>query len=194
MKKAKLFKLLILPLMIAGLGILTGCENDLKDLRKISENEVSKPVTRYTDVDIIFSDSAKVKAHMTAPLMLNYDSVKQPYTEMPKGVKVIFYGPDLKETGRLTADYAVYHKNEKNILLQHNVVGTNVKGETFSSDELLWDQNTKQVKSDKLVHIRMADGSVADGTDFLSDEGLNHWTLGHGTGIFNVKSQDIPKP
>lgn len=180
--------------MIAGAGMFAGCENDLNDLRKISAAEVSKPVTSYTDVDVIYSDSAKVKAHMTAPLMLNYDSVKQPYTEMPKGVKVIFYNAALQETGTITADYAIYHKKEKNILLRNHVVGKNLKGETFTSDELIWDQDTKQVRSSKLVHVRMADGSIADGSDFVSDENLDHWTMGHGTGIFNVKSQDIPKP
>lgn len=194
MKKAKLFTRLFLPLIIAGAASLAGCKNDLKDIQKISAAEVNKPVTSYTGVDVIYSDSARVKAHMTAPLMMDYDSVKSPYTEMPKGVKVIFYGADQKENGTITANYAIYHKKEKNILLRDNVVGTNVKGETFTSDELIWDQDTKQVRSTKLVHIRMADGSIADGTDFLSDEGLNHWSLGHGHGDFNVKSQDIPKP
>jgi len=194
MKKAKLFTGLILPLIIAAAALLAGCENDLKDIKKIADAGATKPVTSYTDVDVIYSDSAKVKAHMTAPLMMDYDSVKSPYTEMPKGVKVIFYGPDMKENGNITAKYAIYHKKEKNILLRNDVVGTNTKGETFTSDELIWDQDTKQVRSTKVVHIRMADGSIADGTDFLSDEGLNHWTLGHGSGIFNVKSQDIPKP
>ncbi|MBS1532611.1 MAG: LPS export ABC transporter periplasmic protein LptC [Bacteroidetes bacterium] len=193
MKKANLFTWLILPLTIAGAGILTGCENDLKDLQKISAAEVNKPVTSYTNVDVIYSDSAKVKAHMTAPLMMDYDSVKQPYTEMPKGVKVIFYGPDLNETGTITAKYAVYHKQEKNIVLRNNVVGTNVKGETFTSDELIWDQNSKQVTSNTLVHVRMADGTALDGSSFSSDEGLNHWKFGNAHGDINVKSQDIPK-
>src|SRR5579872_1250823 len=190
MKTAKLFKGLILPVIIAGVGLITGCENDLKDLQKISANEVNKPVTSYTDVDVIYSDSAKVKAHMTAPLMLDYDKVEKPYTEMPKGVKVIFYDGNLKETGTITSDYAIYHKKEKIILLRKNVVGTNVKGETFTSDELIWDQNTKQVTSNQIVHVRMADGTALDGTSFASDEGLNHWKFGQANGKINVNSQE----
>jgi len=190
MKKAKLFTGLILPVLIAGIGLLTGCENDLKDLQKISASEVNKPVTSYTDVDVIYSDSAKVKAHMTAPLMLDYDKVEKPYTEMPKGVKVIFYDGNLKETGTITSDYAIYHKKEKIILLRKNVVGTNVKGETFTSDELIWDQNTKQVTSNQIVHVRMADGTALDGTSFASDEGLNHWKFGQANGKINVNSQE----
>jgi LPS export ABC transporter protein LptC len=190
MNKAKLFTGLILPLLIAGLGVLTGCENNLKDLQKISASEVNKPVTSYTDVDVIYSDSAKVKAHMTAPLMLDYDKVEKPYTEMPKGVKVIFYNTALEETGTITANYAIYHKKEKIIVLRKNVVGTNIKGETFSSDELIWDQNTKQVTSNQVVHVRMADGTALDGTSFTSDEGLNHWKFGQANGVIHVNKQE----
>src|SRR5581483_270831 len=181
-----------LPVIIAGLAFLTSCENDLKDLQKISAAEVNKPIERYTDVDVIYSDSAKVKAHMTAPLMIKYD-VKNPYTEMPKGVKVIFYDSNLNQTCTIQSDYAIQHEKEKVIELDKNVVGTNVKGETFSSDELIWDENSKQIHSNKLVHVKMTDGSVLDGTSFTSDEALNHWKFGNATGIIHVDSQEIPR-
>jgi LPS export ABC transporter protein LptC len=191
MKKAKQIPSLFLPLIIAGMALLSACENDLKDVQKISTNEVNKPVESYTNVDVIYSDSAKVKAHMTSPLMLDYDKVAKPYTEMPKGVKVIFYDANLKESGTITADYAIRHVQEKIIVLRKNVVGTNVKGETFSSDELIWNEDTKQVSSDKMVHVKMADGSIADGTSFLSDESLTHWKLANGTGNFHVNDKDV---
>jgi LPS export ABC transporter protein LptC len=190
MKRAKLLSKLILPVVIAGAALLSACENDLKDLPKMSNNEATKPIETYTDVDVIYSDSAKVKAHMTSPLMIKY-KVAKPYTEMPKGVKVIFYDVNLNETCTLTADFAVQREQEKTIELRKNVVGVNAKGETFTSDELIWDQNTKQVHSSKLVHVKMADGSVADGTSFTSDEGLNHWKLDNGIGIFHVNDQGI---
>ena len=44
MRRAKQLSSLFLPVLIAGMGLLTGCENDLKDLQKISANEVNKPV------------------------------------------------------------------------------------------------------------------------------------------------------
>jgi LPS export ABC transporter protein LptC len=190
MQRAKLLSRLFLPLVIAGMGLLQACENDVKDLPKMSNDEASKPIETYTDVDVIYSDSAKVKAHMTSPLMIKY-KVKNPYTEMPKGVKVIFYDPNMNENGTLTADFAVQREQEKTIELRKNVVGVNAKGETFTSDELIWDQNTKKVHSSKLVHVRMADGSIADGTSFTSDESLNHWKLDNGSGDFHVNSQDI---
>src|SRR5579872_4010148 len=128
MTRAKQIFNLFLPVIIAGAALLTGCENDLKDIQKISAAEVNKPIEKYTDVDVIYSDSAKVKAHMTAPLMINY-KVKNPYTEMPKGVKVIFFDANQQENGTLTADFAVQREQEKTIELRKNVVGVNAKGE-----------------------------------------------------------------
>jgi LPS export ABC transporter protein LptC len=190
MIKAKQLYNLFLPVIIAGMAILTGCENDLKDLRRISAKEVNQQGERYTGVDVIYSDSAKVKAHMTAPVMINY-KVKNPYTEMPKGVKVIFYDNNLNVSSTITSNYAVRRETEKVIELRNNVVGTNIKGDTFMSDELIWDETTKQIHSNKLVHVKMADGSITDGTSFISDENLNHWTMTGGTGIFHVNSQDL---
>ncbi len=190
MNKAKQISGLFLPVIIAGLALVTGCENDLKDIQKISATEVNKPLEKYTGVDVVYSDSARVKAHMTAPLMINY-KVKNPYTEMPKGVKVIFYDNNLVATSTITADYGVYRQSEKKIELYKNVVGINQKGDRFSSDELIWDQNTKQVHSSKLVHVKLADGSITDGSSFVSDENFEHWTLTQGTGIIHVKNQDI---
>jgi LPS export ABC transporter protein LptC len=190
MCKAKRLSNLFLPVVIAGITLITGCENSLKDIQKISANEVSKPVERYTGVDVIYSDSARVKAHMTAPVMINY-KVKKPYIEMPNGVKVIFYDNNLHETSTIVADYAIRHEVEKTIELRKNVVGTNVKGDTFTSDELIWDESTKQIHSSKLVHVKMSDGSISDGTSFTSDENFNHWTMTQGTGTFHVNDQDI---
>jgi LPS export ABC transporter protein LptC len=190
MRGAKLLPNLFLPAAIAAIILITGCENDLKDIQKISANEVSKPIERYTDVDVIYSDSAKVKAHMTAPLMIIY-KVKKPYTEMPKGVNVKFYDNELKESSTIIADYAIRRDQEKTIELRKNVVGTNIKGDTFTSDELIWDENTKQIHSNKLVHVKMADGSITDGTSFTSDENFNHWIMTQGTGIIHVNNDDI---
>lgn len=193
MKRAKQLSDLFLPVAIAAIAIITGCENDLKDIQKISANEVSKPVQRYTGVDVIYSDSAKVKAHMTAPLMLDYnkEKIKNPYIEMPKGVKVTFYDNNLQVSSTIVADYAIRREKEKVIELRKNVVGTNVKGDTFTSDELIWDENTKQIHSNKLVHVKMADGSITDGTSFSSDENFEHWIMTQGTGIIHVNDQDI---
>jgi len=173
------------PALLTGLLLLSACENDLKKVQEISAVDVSTPVERYTDVNIIYSDSAKVKFQVLAPLLLQYTGNK-PYNEMPKGVNITLFDKDLNKIGNLTADYAIQREDEKTIQCRKNVVARNDKGETFKSDELIWDQNSKQMHSSKEVQITMANGDIMNGTGFQSDQTLNHWTINQSTGIFSV--------
>jgi len=173
------------PALLTGMLLLSACENDLKKIQEISATDVSTPVEKYTDVDIIYSDSAKVKFRIRAPLLLQYTGAK-PYNEMPKGVNVTLFDANLNQIGTLTADYAIQRESEKTIQCERNVVARNEKGETFKSDELIWDQDSKQMHSSKLVQITMANGDIMNGKGFQSDQTLNHWTIDQSTGIFNV--------
>lgn len=173
------------PALFTGLLLISACENDIKKVQEIAAVDVSKPVEKYTNVDIIYSDSAKVKFRVLAPLLMQYTGTK-PYNEMPKGVNITIYDKDLNVIGTLTADYAIQHEQDKTMQCERNVVAKNAKGETFKSDELIWDQNTKLMHSSKLVHITMANGDVMNGTAFQSDQSLGHWTLNQSTAILSV--------
>ena len=192
MQRAKLLSNLILPVVIAGTALLSACENDLKDLPKMSNNEATKPVETYTDVDVIYSDSAKVKARMTSPLMIELDDGKSPYHEMPKGVKIIFYDDNLAVKGTLTADYAIMKDKENIIDFKRHVVLTNAQGQTFKSEELIDDQADKKFYTDKPVEINMGNGEVMQGVGAHCNASMYPWTIDRSTGIFPVDDKDDP--
>src|ERR1700753_2333298 len=91
-----------LPAMLIGMLLLQSCENDLKKIKEISAKQVSRPIENTTGVEITYSDSAIVKAIMTTPLLVEH-SVKNAFDVMPKGVKVVFYDKDQKETSTIVA-------------------------------------------------------------------------------------------
>jgi LPS export ABC transporter protein LptC len=185
LSRAKHLSKICLPALLIGMLLLSACENDIKKVQEISAADVSKPVQSYADVDIIYSDSAKVKGRMFSPLLMQYQG-KAPYNEMPKGVKVIFYDKDLNQIGTLTSKYAIQQADSNKIVFRRNVVATNAKGETFKSEELIWDQTAKMMHSTKAVQVTMANGDVMNGTGFQSDQSLSHWTVNQSTGIFSV--------
>jgi LPS export ABC transporter protein LptC len=168
--------------------VFSACENDLKDVEKISAKTVAIPVDTSTGVEIIYSDSAKVKAKLTAPELLHYKTAK-PYYEMNKGVTVIMYNDLLDETTRITADYGIQRENEKIVELRKNVVVTNKKGETFKSEELIWDQNTRKCYSNKLVSI-ITSSQTINGTSFWAKEDFSYYEITQSTGNFDVSSQN----
>lgn len=165
--------------------LFAACENDLKKVQEISAKEVNSLIEQTTGVEVIYSDSAKVKARMLTPLLLHFQ-VEKPYYEMPKGVKVISFDDSLKKSSTVTSEYAITSKNEKMITLRKNVVATNAKGDVFKSEELIWDQEKQLFYSNKAVSITMANGNIINGTSFESNENFNPWTISQSSGNFKV--------
>jgi LPS export ABC transporter protein LptC len=189
--RAKKWLFLKLPALFVCMLILSSCENSLNDIKKIASEEENKPISRSTDVDIIYSDSAKVKARLTARKMNEYLDEAKPYREMPNGVKIVFYDDDLKEKGTITADYAVQREKENVIEFRRNVVATNAQGEIFKSDELIDDQAKKILYSNKPVQIIMTNGDIMNGTGFNSNESLYPWHITQSTGTFQVEEKAV---
>jgi len=184
--RAKHLSKLFWPAIVTGVMLFSACENDINKVREISANQVNSDVDTVHNVDMIFSDSARVRFRVLAPLLLQYQG-KKPYKLMPKTVNIIFFNKDdLSQLGTLTADTGIQSDVENKIQFHKNVIAKNAKGETFKSDELIWDQNSKTMYSNKVVQIRMANGDIMNGTGFKSDQTMAHWTMTQSTGIFNV--------
>ena len=182
-----------LPVMFTGILLISACDDDLTKIQAISAKLSSSPIEKTTGVDIIYSDSAKVKLRLIAPLLLQHhdpQNLAKEYDLMPKGVRVIFYDTTRHESGGIVADTGINHSNTKIIEFHKNVVATNAQGETFKSDELIWDQNKKVMYSNKPVQITMNGGNVMNGINFTSDEKLTHPIFGKSTGVFHVS--DMP--
>src|ERR1700761_389737 len=146
---AKRFTIICLPALLFCMLTLAACENSLNDIQKISSEEENQPISKSTDVDVIYSDSAKVKARMLAPYMIELDDPTKGYQEMPKGIKITFYDENLQLKGVITSDYAIRLEKENTITFRKHVVATNAQGETFKSEELIYDQTAKKLYSDK---------------------------------------------
>jgi len=174
------------PALLSGLLILPACENDLKKIQELSAKQLNMDIDTVHGVDLIFSDSAKVKFRITAPLLLQFQGKgKDAYNLMPNTVDATIFD-NMVQTGTVTADTGIQSDFEKKIEFRKNVVATNIKGETFKSNELIWDQNTKTVHSNKLVQIHLANGDIMNGTGFVSDDKMKHWTMTSSTAILNV--------
>ena len=124
--------------------------------------------------------------------MIQLDDNKQPYQEMPKGVKMLFYDDDLSVKGTLTADYAINKEKENVIIFRNNVVVTNAQGQVFKSEELIYDETGKSFHTDKHVEINLGNGDVMEGVGAKSNESLYPWTIDKSTGIFHVDEKQDP--
>jgi len=174
--------------LFSGIWILFGLlffasscgEDDLKKAARLPQ-KVSLNVDRTRGVNIIYSDSAKVKAQGYAPVLDKVTPGDKPgYQEMPKGVKINFLNDSLKVKGSITADYAIMKDAEKTATFRRNVVVVN-ENMTFNTEELVWDQNKKLFLSPKGV-VTKPDGTVLNAVDFSATEDFNfiNWKNGSG--------------
>ena len=166
------------------LALFSACENDLKDVEQISAKKLIVPVDKTTGVTVIYSDSAVVKAKMITPEYLHYKTDK-PYIEMKKGVTLIFYDAEQQETSRVKSDYAIRRENEKLVELKRNVVATNNKGQTFKSEELIWDETKGRFFSNRLVSIT-SQGNTLFGTNFWSNQDFSYYEINQATGDLSL--------
>ena len=178
------YKVLSFISISVGVFLFSACENDLKDVERISNRSVAIPVDKSYGVEIIYSDSAKVKGKMLTPELHHYNTSK-PYYEMPKGVTLILLDENQKETSRVTADYAITRDNEKVVELKRNVVAVNKEGKTFKSEELIWDQNQRKFYSNQLVSI-ITKTQTINGISFWANESFSYYEFNQSTGTFEV--------
>jgi LPS export ABC transporter protein LptC len=174
------------PVMFMAV-LLSACENDLKKVREISAKEFTNPVDSSMSVEVTYSDSAHVKAVLQTPLLLDFKTVAKPYREMPKGIKITFYDKNLKVVSTVVSEYAVTSSEDKIITLKKNVVVTNNEGDTFKSNELIWDSVKKLIYTNQPVLINKIDGTVLNYSNFKSNENGTDYSGDNGNGVIATK-------
>lgn len=161
---------------------LISCENDLKEVERVSSQKTEDPVDVSYGVKVIYSDSAIVKAQLTTPEMLHFNT-ENPYYEFPKGGLLIMYDSTRTETQRVKSDYAIQRVNTGITELRKNVVATRADGMTLKSEELIWDENEKRFYSNLPVTITI-NNQVSYGTSFWAKEDFSYFEITSQTGNF----------
>ena len=128
----------------------------LKQINQFNEN----PVGIAYDIHMTYTDSAEVKAILTAPLNLDYTHLSFKYSEFPEGLKIIFYN-DNNEENTVVADYGILYNQTKIVDLQGNVVLLSNDGSRLETSQMYWDSEkewlfTEQPFTFKNINYDMA--------------------------------------
>ena len=180
-------KHLILLLGIFTLIQITACAPDPAQVSRAFES-ADPGIETVEDFEMIYSDSAVLKARITGPVMLHYMEIGNERDEFPEGVDVTFYGPGNEPQSWLTAKYAVRATTEQSVLMQDSVVLRNIKGEKLHTSELIWDESAGIVKTNKFAKITKVDGTEINCYGFISNEHFTDYTLLSIEGPVNVEA------
>lgn len=151
---------------------LAACENDLSEVQKvISADEIK--VETMKEVEILYSDSAIVRVRITGPIMLRHLDLADAKQEFIEGVNVDFFDNHREVSGHLTAQYGIRLENQGKVIVRDSVVWENVLGDRLESEELIWDERTRKVYTDKFVTIIRPD-EIIYGYGFEADQDFTY--------------------
>ena len=187
MKAHSLFKFSCLAISV--LLVCTACNKApaASDFIKAREND---PVMSARNIEVLFSDSGKVQARLTSPLMNRYGG-ENPLLEFPKGFRVVMFDSVQQTASTITADKGI--RKEYAMTMEawgHVVVRNEKKNEQLNTEHLTWDQNKHRLWSDVKVRITKPDQTL-NGTSMESNESFTRYSIEQVSGQMNVKKDSI---
>jgi len=185
--KANLF---FITTVLFGCTFFAGCENDEKLIEDWSKKKLM--VEEGKNIESYLSQESKVKAKLTAPLMLRYES-DTIVVEFPKTLHVDFYDDSTKIETWLDSKHGKYFESTNKVYLWDSVVVINIKGDTLKSSDLWWDQNTKLFYTDKYAEYRTKDKQIFPSQGLEATQDFRRITFKQPTGILRVSNKNFPQ-
>lgn len=145
------------------------CENNIKQVQKLNQKTFT-PTGQADTINLVYTDSGKVKAILISPKMIDYASLENPYTEFPKGIHVVIYD-NQENKSYVDADFAVSYKKTNLIDLQGNVKITTYDKKLLETSQLYYDQKNEWFFTEKYFRYSDGKGSFLEGpgVDFSKD-------------------------
>ncbi|OWY20403.1 LPS export ABC transporter periplasmic protein LptC [Sphingobacteriales bacterium UPWRP_1] len=190
-----MIKTAAIPITLVWLAFaINSCENSLSEVNDINK-KFETTVETIHNVNLLYSDAAHVRVQLEAPILYRYKT-DDPYLEFPDGLTVTFYNDSLQVSSSLTARYGIRYERKQETVVRNNVVWNNaVKNEKLETEELIWNEKTKKITSDKFVKVTTDTESIfANG--FEAEQDFSRYKLRKITGTVKLPKQAsiTPKP
>jgi len=174
---------IISAMMVLG---LVACVNDMSDIKALVEESNFKEETAI-DVKIYYSDSAQVKVIINAPTLVRHTERSVTNDEFPDGVLVEFMGDNGKIISWLESDYAVKSSLDNEVVVKENVKFYNDNNDILETSELIWNELTGVVHTDKFVKISQPSRrDTSYGYGFVTDEKFTRFEIKNFRGVKNA--------
>ena len=179
-----------------GCFFMIGCENDVNEVKQLGKKRPG--IEEGINIVSYLSTDGKMKAKLTAPLLLRYQGDSALKSEFPKSLYVEFYNDSSKVETRLSAKYGRYLEQDRKIFLRDSVIIIRINGDTLFTSELYWDQTLGTFYTDKFVTVSQREPRqvVYAKEGFISNQELTKITynkLQQGSYIIIPDSTSTPK-
>jgi LPS export ABC transporter protein LptC len=173
-------KLLIIAFLVP---LLTACEKE-PTLGKKKIPEYKGATVEFDSVRTIYSQNAttRVKLYGAKQIVLQDGDVLY-----PEGIEVSMFNEQGIRTTNLQADSGRYSKNVRIYKAYGNVVVVNLEQkQTLYTDQLNWDQNKREIFTDKNIKI-VTPQELLYGVGLVSNDEFSRYRITKPTGVFSIE-------
>ena len=153
--------------------MLFSCSNNTQKVRDFLADK-NLPVGTVKDAYHVYKDSGRITSKLTTPLMLDFSNRKKhPYSEFPKGIKIVNFKKNGIDSVTITGDYALSYPKTSISEIKGNVVVINHTDKSkLETAQLFWDEKTKYFISEKAFKLTK-DKDTIFGIGFESRDDLS---------------------
>lgn len=140
------------------------------------------PTMATTDVSTLISDSGYTRYHLVAPLWQMFEDAQEPFWKFPEGMELEQYDLQMNPAATVVCDSAIYYSRKRLWQLDGNVVMVNTQADSFLTQQVFWDQNSRKIYTDSFIHIVRTD-RIIEGYGMESDQSMIYYTVKRPTAI-----------
>ena len=133
--------------MVTTMALFVSCEDSSDVLSEIIQDR-QEPLGTAWNIRMVYTDSTKIQAILSAPRHVDYTNLSFRYAEFPEGLKVVFYD-NLERENELVADYGILYSDTKLIDLKGNVRLQSHDGSVLTTTQLFWDAESEWLFTEK---------------------------------------------
>ena len=159
--------------IIAHAVMLISCENSMEKVKQFIDYDTISGLMAY-DVVIDRSDSGRLTARLTAPVMHSVTDNDSSMLEFPKGFVLLMFEGDTTPSARISGDYGVHYERKELVIARHNVIVESIEDqEVMETENLYWDQKHKKIYTGCMVKISSPD-KIIFGDSLTANESFTH--------------------
>lgn len=173
----------LIPYILVAVWLLSACQEGREHTAPAVNPQDSASVMVSYGVNTLVSDSGMMKYRIVSECWEVNQARNPSRWIFEKGLFLEQFDEKFHVEAYVQCDTAYYFDQQKLWELRGRVRVRTVDGLRFSSEELFWDQNKHELYSYKYSRLITPDRDM-EGTYFLSDERMTHYTITNSKGSF----------
>lgn len=182
------FSIMAMTAIAIMLILFPSCSDTDNTDAQFIENRDSLPVLKSNGVSTLISDSGIIQYKLIAEEWYIYDKKDPQYWAFEKGLFIEKFDKDFNVEAFISSDTAYYYNKKRLWELRGRVYVKNLKGETFRTSLLFWDETSKSIYSKKYMEIDGLEQKLS-GYDFKSNEQMTEYRIHDSSGAFPVSDE-----